>query len=99
MSLQTTDLQRLAQLTQLELGEQEIPALSQQLNNFFSFVEQIQQINTDQVEPLAHPGSYAKPASLRLREDEVSAQNQRDTYQKNAPLVHDGLYCVPQVIE
>jgi aspartyl-tRNA(Asn)/glutamyl-tRNA(Gln) amidotransferase subunit C len=48
-----------------------------------------------EVEPMAHPQDIA----LRLREDRVTEINERSSFQKGAPLVEDGLYLVPRVIE
>ena len=53
------------------------------------------QVNTDGVEPMAHP----MDARQRLRPDEVSESNLRDKYQAIAPDVEHGLYRVPKVIE
>jgi aspartyl-tRNA(Asn)/glutamyl-tRNA(Gln) amidotransferase subunit C len=55
----------------------------------------MQQIDTEGVEPLAHP----LDAVQRLRADEVTELNQRDKLQAVAPAVEEGLFLVPKVIE
>jgi aspartyl-tRNA(Asn)/glutamyl-tRNA(Gln) amidotransferase subunit C len=52
-------------------------------------------MNTDGVEPLAHP----MEAEQRLRPDEVTENVDRDLYQAGAPATRDGLYLVPRVVE
>ncbi len=52
-------------------------------------------VDTTEVTPMAHPLDVAQ----RLREDEVLETNQRERFQKVAPLTEDGLYLVPKVIE
>ena len=56
-------------------------------------------INTDGVEPLAHPAAILGAVALRLREDIASEPNQRDVSQISAPAVERGLFLVPKVIE
>ena len=56
-------------------------------------------VNTDGVEPLAHPAAILGNVALRLRDDVPSEPNQRDISQRSAPLVEGGLYLVPKVIE
>ncbi len=58
-------------------------------------VEQMQTINTDGIEPMAHPHE----AALRLREDEVTETDRAADYQAVAPAVRNRLYIVPQVID
>ena len=55
----------------------------------------MQAVDTDGVEPLAHP----LEATQRLRADAVTEENRREAYQAIAPAVEDGLYLVPKVIE
>jgi aspartyl-tRNA(Asn)/glutamyl-tRNA(Gln) amidotransferase subunit C len=52
-------------------------------------------VDTEGVEPMAHPLEMAQ----RLREDAVTEENRRDSYQANAPAVENGLFLVPKVIE
>jgi aspartyl-tRNA(Asn)/glutamyl-tRNA(Gln) amidotransferase subunit C len=56
-------------------------------------------VNTEGVEPLAHPAAVIGEVALRLREDIASEPNQRDASQVSAPAVERGLFLVPKVIE
>jgi aspartyl-tRNA(Asn)/glutamyl-tRNA(Gln) amidotransferase subunit C len=95
MSIDRSDVERIAHLARLELNEQDIPAYTKNLSSILNLVDEMQQINTDGVEPLAHP----LDAVQRLRADEVTELNQRDKLQAVAPAVEEGLFLVPKVIE
>ena len=110
MSLTPNDIQRLAQLSRLSFDPPASQRLLEGLNNFFGIVEQMRQIDTSGVVPMAHPidampdlAAHAPSApggmALRLRDDMVSEDNQRETNQRSAPAVDRGLFLVPKVIE
>lgn len=95
MSLKPDDIKKIAHLSRLSLSEKEVPALTAQLSNILELVAQMNQVDTSHIEPLNNPLDL----SQRMREDIVTEQNQRDTFQAIAPCVKAGLYIVPQVIE
>ncbi|TAG32751.1 MAG: Asp-tRNA(Asn)/Glu-tRNA(Gln) amidotransferase subunit GatC [Polaromonas sp.] len=99
MALTPQEIARVANLARLELRLDETDRVLGQLNGFFALVEQMQAINTDGVEPLAHPAAILGDIALRLREDIASEPNQRDVSQTSAPAVERGLFLVPKVIE
>lgn len=99
MSLTSSDIARIANLARLELQPIESERLLSQLNDFFGIVEQMRSVNTQGVEPLAHPVVTLTDMALRLRPDGVSEPNQREANQKSAPAVERGLFLVPKVIE
>jgi aspartyl-tRNA(Asn)/glutamyl-tRNA(Gln) amidotransferase subunit C len=99
MALSPSDVSRIAHLARLELQADEQAAMLQQLNGFFSIVEQMRAVDTSGVEPLYTPLSALAEVQLRLREDRVSETDQRALNQRSAPAVEDGLFLVPQVIE
>ncbi|HJV60246.1 MAG TPA: Asp-tRNA(Asn)/Glu-tRNA(Gln) amidotransferase subunit GatC [Albitalea sp.] len=99
MALTSTDVSRIAHLARLELQPAEQAAMLAQLNGFFSIVEQMSAVDTSGVEPLYTPLSAVTEVALRLREDVVTEANQRELNQRSAPLVEDGLFLVPKVIE
>jgi aspartyl-tRNA(Asn)/glutamyl-tRNA(Gln) amidotransferase subunit C len=88
MPLTPDDVNRIAQLAMLG-----------QLNGFFGVVEQMSAVDTSGVEPLYTPLSAVQSVSLRLRDDVVTETDQRALNQASAPLVEDGLYLVPKVVE
>ncbi|MEJ8675310.1 Asp-tRNA(Asn)/Glu-tRNA(Gln) amidotransferase subunit GatC [Chromobacterium amazonense] len=95
MSLTHQDVARIAKLARIDVSEAEIAATADQLNNIFGLIEKMQGVNTDGIEPMAHP----QDVSLRLRDDVVTETNQRQRFQAVAPQVEKGLFLVPKVIE
>ncbi len=95
MSLERTDVLKIAWLARLKLEENDIPAYTDQLSGILALVDRMNAVDTTEVLPLAHPLEL----SLRLREDVLSEEDQRELFQAIAPSVRDGLYLVPQVIE
>ena len=99
MALTQRDIERVAQLARLRLRPDETEHTLSQLNGFFRLVAQMDAINTDGVEPLAHPAAVLGEVALRLRDDTASEPNQREASQVSAPAVENGLFLVPKVIE
>ena len=95
MSLDKTDVEKIAHLARLAINEGDIPDYARDLNNIFNLVEQLSTADTSNVTPMAHP----LDANQRLRADEVTETDQRETFQAIAPKTEAGVYLVPQVIE
>lgn len=99
MSLTPQEIDRIANLARLQLQPTEAERMREQINGFFSIVEAMQSVDTQGVEPLAHPVAAIQDVQLRLREDLVSEPNNREANQQSAPAVERGLFLVPKVIE
>ena len=95
MSLSVEDVAKIAHLARLAVEPQQSEALGRELSNILDLVAQMDSVDTDSVTPMAHPLEMAQ----RLREDVVSEEVRRDSYQSNAPAVENGLFLVPKVIE
>ena len=95
MSLDNSEVKRIAHLARLAIDEQDIPQYAHNLSNILGLVEQMGGVSTEQVSPMAHP----LDTTQRLREDRVTETNQREHFQKIAAQVENGLYLVPKVIE
>jgi aspartyl-tRNA(Asn)/glutamyl-tRNA(Gln) amidotransferase subunit C len=89
------DVHKVARLGALAIGAEEAVAVGQKLNAIVGLFDQLASINTEGVEPMAHPLDQVQ----RLREDVVSEQDIHQYVQKIAPKVEAGLYLVPKVIE
>lgn len=89
------DIKHLSRLAQLALTGTEQTAVLEDLERIIEMVDQMQAIDTEGVEPLAHP----LEGDQRLRPDAVTEQVDRDLYQQGAPATRDGLYLVPRVVE
>ena len=95
MSLDKEQVQHIAMLARLKLSDEEYAESVKKLSKIVDFVDQLSSVDTTNVLPMAHPVDAAQ----RLRPDDVTATNDRDHYQQNAPEVVDGLYLVPKVLE
>ena len=95
MSIELGDVENIAHLARLHLSNEEKQEAAGSISNILALIDQMQSVDTDNVEPLAH----AFDAVQRLREDVVTETNQRDELQKIAPETEEGLYLVPKVIE
>ncbi|MBD2835814.1 Asp-tRNA(Asn)/Glu-tRNA(Gln) amidotransferase subunit GatC [Pseudomonas sp. JM0905a] len=95
MALERSDVEKIAHLARLGLNEADIPRTTETLNNILGLIDAMQAVDTDGIEPMAHP----LDATQRLRADSVTEENHRDAYQAIAPAVENGLYLVPKVIE
>jgi aspartyl-tRNA(Asn)/glutamyl-tRNA(Gln) amidotransferase subunit C len=95
VSLSKENIQDIAWLARLEIDQADSPKYARELSQVLDLVDQLNRINTDNVEAMAHPTD----AVQRLREDVVTEVNQRQKFQAIAPSAEDGLYLVPKVIE
>ena len=94
-TLSRSDVEKIADLSKLALANDKLAALTHSLDNILSLVKKMDSINTQSVEPLAHPFEATQP----LRTDNITETNQRELFQKNAPRVESGLYIVPKFVE
>jgi aspartyl-tRNA(Asn)/glutamyl-tRNA(Gln) amidotransferase subunit C len=95
MDLAVSDIRRIARLARIAMTEEECAAALGELRGIFALIEQMQAVNTKDIEPMSH----AQDVVLRLREDKVTETDQHDRFQTVAPQVEAGLYLVPKVIE
>ncbi|KAB0548128.1 Asp-tRNA(Asn)/Glu-tRNA(Gln) amidotransferase subunit GatC [Pseudomonas argentinensis] len=95
MALERTEVEKIAHLARLGLSDSELPQTTATLNSILGLIDSMQAVDTDGIEPLAHP----LETTQRLRADAVTEANQREAYQAIAPAVESGLYLVPKVIE
>lgn len=95
MSLTLEQVQRIAHLARIEVSDAEAQSTLVHLNGIFSLIEEMQAIDTQGVEPMAH----AQDLAQRLRADCVTEVDQRAAFQSVAPETKVGLYLVPKVIE
>ena len=95
MSIDQEDIKKIAHLARLQVNENEADKLCHDISNILSLVDQLQNANTENIEPMANP----LDATQVLRSDTVTENNKRDALQQVSPLVEDGLFLVPKVIE
>ena len=104
MSLNSSDVKRIAHLARIEVTDTEAETLLQKLSDILGLIEQMQAVDTTGITPMSH----SQDVTQRLRPDAVTETDQRALFQSIAPqlgndstepAVADGLYLVPQVIE
>ena len=95
MALERSEVEKIAHLARLGLNERDIPQTTETLNSILGLIDQMQAVDTQGIEPLAHP----LEATQRLRADAVTERDHAAEYQAVAPEVRNRLYIVPQVIE
>ncbi|MBJ7533732.1 Asp-tRNA(Asn)/Glu-tRNA(Gln) amidotransferase subunit GatC [Rhodomicrobium vannielii ATCC 17100] len=88
-------VRRIAHLARVKVTAEEAKSLQRELNGILSWVEELNAIPTDGVEPLTSVGG----AKLHMREDVVADGNKPADVLKNAPKSEDGFFLVPKVIE
>lgn len=97
MSIDAKVLDKLADLSRLEIRDDDKAAVAEKLNGVIGFVEQLSEVDTTGVTPMASPTAAANGTLERV--DEVSVENQRDDFMKVAPEGDMGFYVVPRVVE
>jgi aspartyl-tRNA(Asn)/glutamyl-tRNA(Gln) amidotransferase subunit C len=95
MAIEQDEIEKIAALARIRIGDDQIVQVTRRISEILHMVDQLQAVDTSQVEPLANP----LDATQRLRPDEVTEDNRRDAFQAIAPAVENGLYLVPKVIE
>lgn len=95
MSLSRDEVLKIAHLARLGIESSDIEQYSTSLSNILDLIEQMNQLDTANIAPMAHPLDQTQ----RLREDLVTESNRRELFQSIAPQVEAGLYLVPKVIE
>lgn len=95
MALNLDDIKRIAYLARIEVSDNEAQETLNKLSGILGLIERMQAVDTTGIEPMSH----SQDVTQRLREDVVTATNQRELFQSIAPATQDGLYLVPKVIE
>ena len=95
MSLSETEVAKVARLARIAVPSAELPAVTSEVNGILGWIEKLQAVNTDGVEPLVSVSGMTLP----LRRDEVTAGGQADEIVKNAPEQMENYFVVPKVVE
>jgi aspartyl-tRNA(Asn)/glutamyl-tRNA(Gln) amidotransferase subunit C len=95
MAITLDDARWIAHLARLELSDAELELLTSQLSAILDYVQQLQAVNTDGIEPLAHP----LPVSNVFRPDEAEPSLPVDEALANAPRRTGDFYSVPAVFD
>ena len=85
---------KIAKLTRVKIEDDEISELSSQLSSILDWVEQLNEVNTDNIEPL----SNVSISELPLRKDKETNENKSDDVLSNAPEKLENYFVVPKVV-
>jgi len=95
MTIDLKTVKHISKLARISIEDEKAKKLAGDLNSIFDFIEKLNKLNTDKVEPLT---SIAE-TTLQLRIDEVKSKNIRDQILKNSPDENKDFFVVPKVIE
>ena len=95
MSIDKDKIKHVSKLARISVDEKKIDSLTKDLSSIFKFIEQLNELNTDKVEPL----SSILNNPLRTRKDEINDGKIREKILKNSPNKNEEFFVVPKVIE
>lgn len=95
MSVDAKTVKRVAHLARIALDEADVPKMQGELNAILGFVEQLNEVNVDGVEPM----TSVTPMAMKKRLDEVNDGAIPGKIVANAPASEDGFFMVPKVVE
>tara|TARA_Y100000994_G_C15396774_1_gene319868 strand:+ start:72 stop:359 length:288 start_codon:yes stop_codon:yes gene_type:complete len=95
MAIDLKTVKHISKLARISVNDEKAKKLEKDLNSIFKWIEQLNELNTDKVEPLT---SIAE-TTLRLRKDKILSENIRDEILKNSPKDNKDYFVVPKVVE
>ncbi len=95
MSVDEKTVRRIAHLARIAVTDAEVPHLQGELNAILSFVEQLNEVNVDGVEPM----TSVTPMVMKKRQDGVTDGGYPAKIVQNAPVTEDSFFLVPKVVE
>ncbi len=95
MSIDTETARRVAHLARIAVKDDELPALARELSGILTFMEQLNEVDVEGVEPM----TSVTPMRLKRREDVVTDGGMQDRILANAPDAREGFFAVPKVVE
>jgi aspartyl-tRNA(Asn)/glutamyl-tRNA(Gln) amidotransferase subunit C len=95
MPVDAAAVRRVAHLARIAVAEDEVAPLEGELNAILGFVEQLNEVDVDGVEPM----TSVAPMAIKMRKDEVTDGGIADAIVANAPAREDHFFVVPKVVE
>ena len=95
MTIDLKTVKHISKLARISIEDEKAKKLAGDLNSIFEFIDKLNKLKTDKVEPLT---SIAE-TTLKLRNDEVKSKNIRDQILKNSPDKNRDFFVVPKVVE
>ena len=95
MTINLKTIKHISKLSRISLDDKKAKKLEGDLNSIFEFIEKLNELDTDKVEPLT---SIAE-TTLKFRTDEVKSKDIRNQILKNSPEKNEDFFVVPKVVE
>ena len=95
MSIDIETAARVAHLARIKVEADDLPALAQSFNDILGFIEQLNEVDVEGVEPMVS----VTPMRLKRRKDGVTDGDMQDKVLSNAPDAREGFFAVPKVVE
>jgi aspartyl-tRNA(Asn)/glutamyl-tRNA(Gln) amidotransferase subunit C len=95
MSIDIETARRVAHLARIRVEEEELPALAGELSGILTFMQQLNEVDVDGVEPMVS----VTPMRLKRRQDVVTDGDIQAQILSNAPDAREGFFAVPKVVE
>ena len=95
MTVDDETVRRIARLARIKIEDEDVPGLRGELSGILDWVEQLNEVNTDGVEPMTRVAAH----QLKKRKDKVRDGEIAEVIVKNAPFSEDNYFVVPKVVE
>jgi aspartyl-tRNA(Asn)/glutamyl-tRNA(Gln) amidotransferase subunit C len=95
MTIDLKTIKHISKLSRISVDDDKAKKLAGDLNSIFDFIEKLNKLNTDKIEPLT---SVAE-TTLKFRNDEVRSKDIRNQILKNSPEENEDFFVVPKVVE
>ena len=95
MTIDLKTVKHISKLARISIEDEKAKKLAGDLNSIFEFIEKLNKLNTNKVEPL----TSISETTLKLRNDEIKSKNIREQIHKNSPSKNKDFFVVPKVVE
>lgn len=95
MTIDLKTIKQISKLSRISVDDEKAKKLAVDLNSIFEFIKKLNELKTDNVEPL----TSVVETTLKLRRDEVKSKNIREQILKNSPEENEDFFVVPRVVE
>lgn len=95
MQINEATVRKIAHLARIKVTDEEVKSLESELSSIIEWVEQLNEVDTDDVEPM----TSAVETEMKKRKDEVTDGGYANRITKNAPMSEDNFFVVPKVVE
>jgi aspartyl-tRNA(Asn)/glutamyl-tRNA(Gln) amidotransferase subunit C len=94
MAVTKKDVEKIAELARLKFSDEELESFTPQMNEILNYMEKLNELDTENVEPLSHPVEQTNV----FREDSLKPSITKEDALKNAPAKDENHFKVPKVI-